>query len=38
MRVKLHEILDFENVNHLLEGFYKTTGFLTSILDLEGNI
>lgn len=38
MRVKLHEILDFEKVNHLLEGFYKTTGFLTAILDLEGNI
>ena len=38
MVIKLHEILDFDKVNHLLEGFYKTTGFLTAILDLEGNV
>ncbi|MBN2236286.1 MAG: PocR ligand-binding domain-containing protein [Bacteroidales bacterium] len=38
MEIKLHEILDFDKVNHLLEGFYKTTGFLTAILDLDGNV
>ena len=33
----LHYI-DSEKVNTLLEGFNKSTGFVTAILDLEGNI
>ncbi|MEA5032855.1 MAG: PocR ligand-binding domain-containing protein [Sphaerochaeta sp.] len=32
------EYLDFERVNTLLEGFNQSTGFVTAILDLEGNI
>ena len=31
-------LIDFEKVDTLLEGFNKTTGFVTAILDLEGNI
>ncbi|MCF8361846.1 MAG: PocR ligand-binding domain-containing protein [Prolixibacteraceae bacterium] len=30
--------IDFAKVDKLLEGFYKTTGFLTAILDTEGNV
>ena len=37
MRKKL-DYIDFEQVNSLLEGFNKTTGFVTAILDLEGNV
>ena len=29
---------DFEKVNALLEGFNQATGFVTAVLDLEGNI
>ncbi|SHJ86307.1 PAS domain S-box-containing protein [Tangfeifania diversioriginum] len=32
------DLIDFEKVNTLLEGFNKTTGFVTAILDLEGNV
>lgn len=32
------DYLDFGEVNSLLEGFNKTTGFVTAILDLEGNV
>lgn len=32
------EYLDFERVNALLEGFNQSTGFVTAILDLDGNI
>lgn len=32
------EIIDFEKVNALLEGFNKATGFVTGILDLDGNV
>lgn len=38
MKNKLIDIIDFEKINTLLEGFNKTTGFVTAILDLEGNI
>ncbi len=38
MKTKLPEFIDFEKVNSLLEGFNKTTGFVTAILDLEGNV
>lgn len=32
------KLFDFERTNVLLEGFNKSTGFVTAILDLEGNI
>ncbi|MDA3927943.1 MAG: PocR ligand-binding domain-containing protein [Prolixibacteraceae bacterium] len=35
---KLFDIIDFEKVDVLLEGFNKTTGFVTAILDLNGNV
>jgi PAS domain S-box-containing protein len=38
MKTKLLELIDFKKVNTLLEGFNKTTGFVTAILDLEGNV
>ena len=38
MKNNLYEIIDFEKINILLEGFYRSTGFVTAILDLEGNI
>lgn len=38
MNVRILDLIDFEKINILLEGFYKTTGFLTAILDLEGNV
>jgi len=38
MESPLRKIIDFEKVDALLEGFNKTTGFVTAILDLEGNV
>ena len=38
MKPKKIEAIDFEKVDNLLEGFNKTTGFVTAILDLEGTI
>lgn len=38
MTIDILKLVDFEKVNNLLEGFYRTTGFLTAILDLEGNV
>jgi PAS domain S-box-containing protein len=38
MRSPILDYIDFEKVNSLLEGFNKTTGFVTAILDLEGNV
>lgn len=38
METALSRILNFEKIDALLEGFNKTTGFVTAILDLEGNI
>jgi PAS domain S-box-containing protein len=35
---KILDLIDFEEVNKLLEGFNQTTGFVTAILDLEGNV
>jgi PAS domain S-box-containing protein len=35
---KILDLLAFEKVNLLLEGFNKSTGFVTAILDLEGNV
>jgi len=34
----LIDLIDFDKVDTLLEGFNKTTGFVTAILDLEGNV
>ena len=38
MKINLLELIDFEEINKLLEGFNQSTGFVTAILDLEGNI
>jgi len=38
MKTNLLELIDFEKVDTLLEGFNKTTGFVTAILDLEGKV
>jgi PAS domain S-box-containing protein len=38
MKTSKLDFIDFERVNKLLEGFNKTTGFVTAILDLEGNV
>lgn len=38
MNKKITQQIDFEKVNTLLEGFNKTTGFVTAILDFEGNV
>ena len=38
MKTKLIEIIDFESISLLFEGFNKTTGFVTAILNLDGNI
>ena len=35
---KILDLIDFEKVNKLLEGFNQSTGFVTAILDLEGNV
>jgi PAS domain S-box-containing protein len=34
----IRHLIDFEKLNALLEDFYKSTGFVTAILDLEGNV
>lgn len=38
MEIKALNLIDFEEVNKLLEGFNQSTGFVTAILDLEGNV
>ncbi|MDA3816633.1 MAG: PAS domain S-box protein, partial [Prolixibacteraceae bacterium] len=38
METKIQEIIDFEKVDTLLEGFNRATGFVTAILDLNGNV
>ncbi len=38
MKINILDIIDFDKVNTLLEGFNQTTGFVTAILDLEGNV
>ncbi len=37
-KMNLFNSINFERVNVLLEAFNKATGFVTAILDLEGNI
>lgn len=38
MKNNILSFIDFDRVNTLLEGFNQTTGFVTAILDLEGNV
>ncbi len=38
MKTNILDLIDFKKVDNLLEGFNKTTGFVTAILDLEGNV
>lgn len=38
MKIKINDYFDFVKANALLEGFTKSTGFVTAIMDLEGNI
>lgn len=38
MGSRILKYVDFERANALLEGFNKATGFVTAILDLDGNI
>ncbi len=38
MKAHILDLIDIEKVNTLLEGFNKLTGFVTAILDLEGNV
>ena len=38
MKIDILSLIDFERVNILLEGFNKTTEFVTAILDLKGNV
>src|SRR6056297_744679 len=38
MDVNISEHFDFERLNVLLEGFNQATGFVTAILDLEGDV
>lgn len=38
VNTKIVDFIDFKKVNTLLEGFNQITGFVTAILDLEGNV
>lgn len=38
MKRSIKDYIDFERVDALLEGFQKSTGFVTAIVDLNGNI
>jgi len=38
MKTNILDLLDFNKVDSLLEGFNKSTGFVTAILDLDGNV
>jgi len=38
MKSKFLEYFDFEKANKLLEGFNQSTGFVTAIVDLDGNV
>ena len=38
MNNNILNLMDLDKVGALLEGFNKSTGFVTAILDLEGNI
>ena len=38
MKINILDLINFEKVDTLLEGFNKTTGFVTAILDLDGKV
>jgi len=38
MKNNVLDLIEFDKINTLLEGFNQTTGFVTAILDLEGNV
>jgi len=38
MKINILDLIDFEKVDILLEGFNKSTGFVTAILDLDGRV
>ena len=38
MKKKIIDYFDFEKANTLLQGFSESTGFVTAIVDLDGNI
>ena len=38
MKMNIIDYIDFDRFSDLLEGFNKSTGFVTAILDLKGNI
>ncbi|TCO06046.1 PAS domain S-box protein [Natronoflexus pectinivorans] len=38
MKNILLDLIDFKKLENLLEGFNKTTGYVSAVLDLEGNI
>ncbi len=38
MKTRIEELIDFGKIDTLLEGFNKSTGFVTAILDLKGNV
>ena len=38
MKINILDLIDFQKVDALLEGFNKTTGFVTAILNLEGKV
>ena len=38
MKIKIFDLIDFKKVGTLLEGFNKSTGFVTAILDLDGKV
>ncbi len=38
MNINILDLIDFEKVDTLLEGFNKSTGFVTAILDLDGKV
>ncbi len=38
MQTRVIDYIDFDKVNVLLEGFNQSTGFVTAILDLDGNV
>ena len=38
MEINTLQYIDFERINSLLEGFNKATGFVTALVDLQGNV
>lgn len=38
MGTDIRQLIDFKKVDALLEGFNRSTGFVTAIIDLEGNV